>query len=113
MGAGHEDASAVSGDARAESNETGQKGFAMDVDLVQLLHPRRALPKTSSSTDLITCSLCMRVLRGSEWLEAERVISEMRTYELDELPRLHSRVCDSCAESIFSRRAQAGAPLAA
>jgi hypothetical protein len=90
-----------------------RKDFAMDVDLVQLLRPRRALPKTSSSTDLITCSLCMGVLRGSEWVEAERVIREMRTYELGELPRLHSRVCDSCAESIFSRRAQAGAPLAA
>jgi hypothetical protein len=46
-------------------------------------------------------------------LEAERVIREMRSDELDELPRLHSRVCDSCAESIFSGRAQAGESLAA
>jgi hypothetical protein len=85
----------------------------MDVDLAQLLHPRRTLSKTSSATDLITCSLCMRVLRGSQWVEAEIVIREMRSYELAHLPRLHSRVCDSCAESIFSRRTQAGAPLAA
>lgn len=85
----------------------------MDADLVQLLHPRRTSSKTGSPTDLITCSLCLRVLRGSEWVEAERVIREMRSYELVDLPRLQSRVCDSCAESIFSRRAQAAEPLAA
>jgi hypothetical protein len=85
----------------------------MDVDLAQLLRPRRTLPKTSSPTDLITCSICMRVLRGSEWVEAERVIRELRSYDLYELPRLHSRVCELCAEAIFSRRMQAVETLAA
>jgi hypothetical protein len=78
----------------------------MDVDLTRLLHPRR-------THELTTCSLCMRVLRGSEWMEAERVIREIRSYELDELPRLRSRVCDVCAESIFSRRASLAQPVAA
>jgi hypothetical protein len=55
----------------------------------------------------------MRVLRGSEWIEAERVIREIRSYELDELPRLRSRVCDVCAESIFSRRTSFEQPVAA
>jgi hypothetical protein len=85
----------------------------MDVDLVQLLHPRRTLPKTKSLTDLVTCSLCMRVLRGSEWIEAEHVIREIRSYELDDLPRLHSRVCEFCADSIFTRRMSVEQPVAA
>jgi hypothetical protein len=78
----------------------------MDVDLLQHLRLRRTLRQTESRTDLITCSLCLRVLRGSEWLEAETVIREMRSYELEALPRLQSGVCEACAESIFSRREQ-------
>jgi hypothetical protein len=46
-------------------------------------------------------------------MEAERVIREIRSYELEALPRLESAVCDVCAESIFSRRAQEGEPVAA
>jgi len=53
------------------------------------------------------------VRRGSEWLEAEQFIRETRSYELDAPPRLHSGVCDLCAESIFSRRAQVDEPIAA
>jgi hypothetical protein len=62
---------------------------------------------------LITCSLCLRVQRGSEWTEAERVIREIRSYELDAPPRLHSAVCDDCAEAILSRRAQVTERVAA
>jgi hypothetical protein len=90
----------------ASQRQPARKDVAMDVDLVRFLHSRR-------THDLITCSLCMRVLRGSEWIEAERVIREIRSYELDELPRLHSRVCDVCAESIFSRRTSLEQPVAA
>jgi hypothetical protein len=63
-------------------------------------------------TELISCSLCLRVLRGSEWLEAERVIREMRSYELETSPRLHGGVCEVCAESIFARRIAAEAEAA-
>jgi hypothetical protein len=69
--------------------------------------------KAESSIDLTVCSLCLRVRRRSEWLEAEQVIRELRSYELGAPPRLHSAVCDLCAESIFSRRAQVGEPIAA
>jgi hypothetical protein len=41
-----------------------------------------------------------------EWGEAERVIRDNRSYELAAPPRLHSAVCELCAESIFSRRMQ-------
>jgi NMD protein affecting ribosome stability and mRNA decay len=76
----------------------------MDVDLLQDLRSRRTLPSTKQRTDLVACSLCLRVRRGSEWREAEQVIRELRSYELEAPPRLHSAVCEVCAESIFSRR---------
>ena len=56
--------------------------------------------------ELVTCSLCLRVRRGSEWMDAERVIRETRSFELAAAPRLHSAVCNECAESIFGRRVQ-------
>jgi hypothetical protein len=76
----------------------------MDVDLLQHLRSRRTLRATKQGADLITCSLCLRVRRGSEWRDAEHVIRELRSYELESPPRLHSAVCEVCAESIFSRR---------
>jgi hypothetical protein len=66
-----------------------------------------------ANLELTTCSLCLRVRRGSEWIDADRVIREIRTYERAALPRLRSGVCDVCAESIFSRRAPVSEPLAA
>jgi hypothetical protein len=80
----------------------------------RVLRFRRKPLLTESATDLIACSLCLRVLRGSEWVEAERVIRAIRSYELDAPPRLHPAVCDFCAESILSRRAsQPAEPFAA
>jgi hypothetical protein len=93
--------------------DTGRKDFAMDVDLQQLLRSRHTKRQTESRTDLITCSLCLRVRRRSDWMDAERVIREIRSYELEAPPRLQSAVCDVCAESIFSRRAQVGDSVAA
>jgi hypothetical protein len=114
MDAGREDADALKGDPHRRSNPTpAREDFAMDVDLDQLLRFRRPLGKMESRADLITCSLCLRVLRGSEWIEAEHVISEIRSYELEAPPRLHAGVCDFCAESIFSRRTRVGEPVAA
>ena len=85
---------------------TGQKGSPMDRDLIQLLRPLRARRHLESHTDLITCSLCLRVLRRSEWVEAEDIIRETRSYELEAPPRLHSGLCEHCAEAILGRRAQ-------
>jgi hypothetical protein len=85
----------------------------MNRDLVDILRFRRALRQAESQSHLITCSLCLRVLRGSEWDEAERVIRELRSYELDTPPRLDSGVCEACAEAIFNRRAHEGEHIAA
>ena len=76
----------------------------MSVDFVQHLRPRRTLRRAKQRTELVTCSICLRVRRGSDWREAEHVIRELRSFELEAPPRLRSAVCDVCAESIFSRR---------
>jgi hypothetical protein len=83
----------------------------MDTDLVHL--PRYTPQQTESRTDLITCSLCLCVLRDSEWVEAVRVIRQIRSYTFDAPPRLQSAVCDVCAESIFSRRTHVAEPMVA
>jgi hypothetical protein len=85
----------------------------MDRDLVYVLRFRRTPRQGESPNHLITCSLCLRVRRGSEWEEAEEVIREIRSYELDAPPRLDSGVCDVCAEAIFNHRAHEREPMAA
>lgn len=65
------------------------------------------------STDLVACSLCLRVRRGSAWVEPEDVITELRSYDLEAPPRLLPGVCDDCADAIFDRRARTEEPVAA
>jgi hypothetical protein len=74
--------------------------LAMYVELVQPLRPRLA---SRRDPRLTACPLCLRALRGSVWVEAERAIQELRTYELEGLPRF-KHVCDHCTDSILSRR---------
>jgi hypothetical protein len=62
--------------------------------------------------DLIVCSICLRVRRGSEWIDAERVIRDIKSYD-DELPLLHNAVCDDCTEAISRRRVNAQDAVAA
>ena len=62
--------------------------------------------------DLIVCSICLRVRRGSEWQDAERVVREISSYDR-ELPRLHGAVCDACAKTISRRRASRQDAIAA
>jgi NMD protein affecting ribosome stability and mRNA decay len=85
----------------------------MDADLVQLLRLRRPSREARSRDHLVACSICLRVHRGSQWLDAEQVIRELRSYELESPPHLDAAVCEACAEAIFARRAQSEEPVAA
>jgi hypothetical protein len=85
----------------------------MRSDRLSLLELLPAQDHTTLQADLITCSLCLRVLRGSDWIEAEQVIREIRSYELAAPPRLQPGLCDLCAASILRRRTRAGDALAA
>ena len=64
-------------------------------------------------TGLPTCSLCLRVRRSSDWIEAEAVIQELRSYELPVAPRLQPAVCHDCAAAIYDRRTRAEQSIAA
>jgi hypothetical protein len=66
-----------------------------------------------NANSLTACSICLRVLRGSTWVEAERVIRELRSFALPKPPQLESALCTHCTESIRSRRAQTREPIAA
>jgi hypothetical protein len=62
---------------------------------------------------LTICSICLRVQRGKTWIDAAHVISETRSYERDDIPRLKSAVCDECVDTILRRRADSEPRLAA
>jgi hypothetical protein len=85
----------------------------MEKDLVDLLRPRLSRKRREAQPELTTCTLCLRVLRGKQWLQAEVVIRELRSYDQAAPPRLRSAICDDCAESILSRRADENEPVAA
>jgi hypothetical protein len=71
------------------------------------------LVRRRRNTDLVTCSLCLRVRRASAWVEPEDVITELRSYELETPPRLLPGVCDACADAILDRRARLEETVAA
>jgi hypothetical protein len=79
----------------------------MNMQLVQHLRPQRHQRRKPGPTGLVACSLCLRVMRHSEWVAAERAIRETRSFELESPPSLRFTVCDACAESISARRAEA------
>ena len=62
---------------------------------------------------LTACSVCLCVLRGTDWVEAETVIRELRSFEVSAAPRLSSALCHRCARSVRERRARPVEPLAA
>jgi hypothetical protein len=59
------------------------------------------------------CSMCLRVRRGADWVEATDVIRQIRSYEFDAPPRMRAGVCEYCAAPIFRRRAEAQQRFAA
>jgi hypothetical protein len=53
-----------------------------------------------------TCSICLFVLDGKEWIEAETFIREHRSFDRQTPPRLTPALCDGCEASIARRRAE-------
>jgi hypothetical protein len=54
---------------------------------------------------LVTCSLCLRVLRGDEWIDAEQAIRALRSYDLPSPVSLAPGLCDECRDELAERRA--------
>jgi hypothetical protein len=55
----------------------------------------------------LACSRCLRVLRDGQWVRAERVIHELRSFEYDAPPHFAPVLCPVCTLAI----AQARVPL--
>lgn len=55
----------------------------------------------------VVCTLCLRVLRGASWVEAEKVIREVRSFELASMPSLLNGLCTNCSQMIQLRRGDA------
>jgi hypothetical protein len=70
-----------------------------------------ALASRGGALSLIGCSRCLRVLRDQEWVQAETVIRDLRSFEYDAAPHFQPVVCPVCTLSIQLRRAQARVPL--
>jgi hypothetical protein len=75
--------------------------------------PRPVVPPIRAEIGMVACSRCLRVQRGSSWIEAEEIIRELRTYELVDPPRLRPGLCDYCAAALAVARTARAHPLAA
>jgi hypothetical protein len=53
---------------------------------------------------LVTCSVCLSVLRGSTWVDAEEAIRELHTFDRPAPAVLQPGLCDSCSETLAERR---------
>jgi hypothetical protein len=65
------------------------------------------------SLTLHTCSICLRVLHSGNWIDAETIIREQRSFERQSLPRLKPALCEACEESLHRRRVRSPERLAA
>jgi hypothetical protein len=65
------------------------------------------------SWNLRACSICLRVLDGNDWVEAETFIREHRSFERQALPHLRPALCGACEALIARRRAEPSESLVA
>jgi hypothetical protein len=53
---------------------------------------------------LVSCSLCLRVLRDSDWVDVRDAIRGLRKFELPTVVHLEPGLCDECGDLIERRR---------
>ena len=71
-------------------------------------------PRADDPPELVVCSHCLAVQRGSTWISAEAVIHELRSYEQAAPPRMTApALCDDCRAALASRREAAAHAAAA
>jgi hypothetical protein len=67
--------------------------------------------RRNGHVSLIACSRCLRVLRDGQWVHAETVIHELRSFESAAPPHFEPVLCPICTLAIHVRRAQARVPI--
>ena len=60
---------------------------------------------------VIACSLCLRVLHESGWIDAHEAIRRLRTFAHPAPVGLDPGLCDHCLEVVAARRAEATPPI--
>jgi hypothetical protein len=114
---GGDDAGAPLADARTMATTERDRRSRPDEEVVLQLPapdagvPLGALPALGSrrtELHLIACSRCLRVLRDEQWVRAETVIRDLRTFEQDQPPCFEPVLCPLCTFSIHLRRAEVG-----
>lgn len=100
------------------ATEPGIRSY-LDGEVSLELPAARALASTAAGPgtrrnrgqlSLIACSRCLRVLRDDDWVEAETVIRELRSFEYEAPPRFEPVLCPLCTFSIELRRGRARLP---
>jgi hypothetical protein len=80
---------------------------------MQRLHTLHRDPGQRGRLSVPACSICLRVLHRSEWIESGELVRRLRGSEIDSVPRLRPALCHRCSDSIRARRERAGERLAA
>lgn len=75
------------------------------------IRPRRSPGEGDEPLALTVCAICLRVRRGSEWVEAEQAIRALRSFELRTPPLLLGALCDPCVHSLRVRRTRSQEPI--
>ena len=77
---------------------------------MQTYEPRVHAERRPTPLRVIACSLCLRVLHESGWIDAHEAIRELRTFALPAPVGLDPGLCDRCLDGVAARRADT-APL--
>jgi len=73
---------------------------------MQTYEPHVHAERRPAPLRVIACSLCLRVLHESGWIDANEAIRELRTFALPAPVGLDPGLCDSCLDSVAARRAE-------
>jgi hypothetical protein len=82
-------------------------GYSTQPLLTPQLHAAHTHP-----VGLVTCSICLGVLRGSKWIDAEEAIRELRSFDRQQPLRLGHGLCDACTDELAERRGRVAARAA-
>jgi hypothetical protein len=89
-----------------------RKDIEIDGYSTQPLFPPQPPDAHTHPAGLATCSICLRVLRGSKWIDAVEAIRELRSFDRPQPLRLGHGLCDACTDELAERRGWVAAKAA-
>jgi hypothetical protein len=78
-----------------------------DIDRERPAVPTNDSVSRARTLSLVSCSLCLRVLRDSDWVDALDAIRRLRKFELPTVVHPEPGLCDECGDLIERRRSNA------